>query len=204
MNKLKTFFYSLKNSISSPKYYADVVKTKTKFSVKYYLMLSLLLSVISTVAISTVVIPTIKIFLTDFSEDLKNSYPEDLVMTFKESGWDVNKEEPVLIPMPEKITSQFPDDDDIKIPSNLIVMYKEGTINDLDELDTFFLMNKENIIYKEQDGKIVAQPLDQLPDAEITKSDVNSLVDTLFQYTKNLPYFLPILVLLTLFTLNML
>jgi hypothetical protein len=200
MKKLKTFFYSLKNSISSPKYYADIVKAKTKFSIKYYLMLSLLLSIISTIAISIIVVPTTKIFIADFSGDLKNSYPEDLVITFKEGKWDVNKEEPVLIPMPEKTIHQFPEDESVKIPANLIAIDKKGTINDLDELDTLFLMNEENIIYKEQDEKIVAQPINQIPDAELTKRDVDSFVDILFQYAKNLPYLLPLIILLTLFT----
>ena len=199
MKKLKTFFYSLKNSISSPKYYADVVKAKTRFSIKYYLMLSLFLSIVSTIAISIVIIPTAKNFLIDSSKYLKESYPEDLTITFKEGKWETNKEEPILIPMPKEVASTFSDDEDIKIPSNLIVMYKEGTINDLDELSTVFLMNEENIIYKEQDGKVVAQPINQIPDTELTKNEVNSFIDNLFQYIKNLPYFLPVIILITLF-----
>jgi hypothetical protein len=199
MKKLKTFFYSLKNSISSPKYYEDIVKAKTKFSVKYYLMLSLLLSTVLTLAISIVVIPTTKKFLVDFSGNLKNSYPEDLTVTFKEGKWDVNKEEPVLIPVPERVISQFPSDESVKIPSNIIVIDRKGTINDLDELNTFSLMNEENIIYKEQDGKVVAYPINQVPDTELTKENVDSFIDDLFQYIKNLPYFLPIIILVTLF-----
>lgn len=200
MKKLKTFFYVFKNSVISPKYYNDILKTNLWFSVKYYLMLSLfsslLFAIFSTITTFSMLSSSVK----TFSDDLKNIYPDELVIDFKGGKWEVNQPEPVFIPMPK--IDFGADSKDTKISQNLIVLDKQGTINQFKDYDTLILMNEENIIYMDQGG-IKAQPLkpatSSAGDITIDKSKVISGINEAYKYLWALPYILPIFIFIFVF-----
>ena len=180
MRKIKAFFYVYFKSLTSLSYYSDILKTKFSFSVKYYLFLAVVASLIGTAAATFSLIPGLNKSVSGFAESVKKSYPENLVFTIKNGEWDINVPQPLIIPFPE------PEKD---MPKNLIVLYKDGTINDLDTLDTLILVNKVNVITKGED-KIEVYPIKNLPDTRFDKGEFVNIADRLYGIVRFLPYLL--------------
>lgn len=185
MKKLKTFLYVLKNSVSSPKYYNDIVKTKINFSIKYFLALSFLVSVISVIGYSIIYLPKYISEINTAYQSIEEGFPEDLVIEFKNGSWSTNKEGPVII-------KQIELGGDSKLPENLFVFDKEGTIEKIDEYNTMFLVNSENILYKTDAEGIVAQPLKNIPNGTLDKNLLNEKMRTIDKVVELLPFLLPL------------
>lgn len=192
MKKLKTFVYVLKNSISSPKYYNDIVKTKINFSIKYFLALSFLVSVISVIGYSIIYLPKYISEIKISYQSIEEGFPEDFFIEFKDGSWSSNKEEPVII---KKIDLGK----DNKLPQNLFVFDKEGTIEKIDEYNTMFLINSENILYKTDTEGVIAQPLKNIPNGKLDKNLLNEKMQTVKKVIGFLPYLLPLALLIPTF-----
>ncbi len=192
MKKLKTFVYVLKNSISSPKYYNDIVKSKINFSIKYFLALSFLVSVISVIGYSIIYLPKYISEIKISYQSIEEGFPEDFVIEFKDGSWSSNKEEPVII---KKIDLGK----DNKLPQNLFVFDKEGTIEKIDEYNTMFLINSENILCKTDTEGVVAQPLKNIPNGKLDKNLLNEKMQTVKKVIGFLPYLLPLALLIPTF-----
>jgi hypothetical protein len=181
MKKLRTFFYCFYRSATSPKYYSDILKTRPRFTVKYYIALTLLAALLTTFAISVRIFPIAKTDTLSFSEQFKNLYPSDLVITLKGGQWGVNKPEPVIIPFPKYSGSELGDFE------NLFVFYKQGTIEDSKTFKTLILVNETNLIVTDPSGTITSRPIKDLNDMEITASSIDKFSDMVLSYT---PYLL--------------
>ena len=192
MKKLKTFVYVLKNSISSPKYYNDIVKSKINFSIKYFLALSFLVSVISVIGYSIIYLPKYISEIKISYQSIEEGFPENFVIEFKDGSWSSNKEEPVII---KKIDLGK----DNKLPQNLFVFDKEGTIEKIDEYNTMFLINSENILYKTDTEGVIAQPLKNIPNGKLDKNLLNEKMQTVKKVIGFLPYLLPLALLIPTF-----
>ncbi|MBW6441354.1 DUF1189 domain-containing protein [Patescibacteria group bacterium] len=197
MKKLQTFFYVFKNSITSHKYYNDILKTNFWFSVKYFMMLSFFASLVFTIFTSVVIIPGMVSGIRSVSQSVKEVFPEDLVVIFKDGGWETNKEGPVVIPM-----ISIDEQPQEYLPENIIVFDKEGTIDKLEEYNTLALLNNENIIYRNEGNSITSQPISNIPDFTLDKSTVDGGIDNLYKYLRILPYVLPLFILLFTFLFN--
>ena len=184
MSKLKAFFYSFYKSVSSLNYYKDVVLAPLSFSVKYFFMLTILLSVgISTVAtIST--LPKIQKGLNSFINTAANYYPDDLIITSKGGQISINKSEPFIVPFPKRsleLTSQTK-----KELENLIVFDSNGTLDDMEKYKTLMLVNKSNLLIQSQD-KIEARSFKDYPDGKLTKQEVVKAIDSIKPFISLVP-----------------
>ncbi len=192
MKKIKTFLYVLKNSISSPKYYNDIVKTKINFSIKYFLALSLLVSVISVIGYSITYLPNYISEINTAYKSIEEGFPEDLIIEFKDGTWSSNKEGPVII-------KQVDLGEGSKLPENLFVFDRDGTIEKIDEYNTMFLVNSENILIKTDAEGVVAQPLKNIPNGTIDKNLLNEKMQTIKKLVGLLPFLLPLALLIPTF-----
>ena len=74
-------FNNIKNSIYSPKFYQDLLAKPFSFSVRYFVLLALIVSLIGTINFSFTVFPAIKLFVDDLGPKIINYYPNDLQLT---------------------------------------------------------------------------------------------------------------------------
>ena len=192
MKKLNTFIYAFKNSVASPKYYNDIIKTKMNFSIKYFLFLAFLASIISVIGYSIKYLPGYISEINAAYQSIEESFPEDLVIEFKDGTWSSNKEGPIII-------KQIKTDEDNKLPENLFVFDKEGTIEKIDEYNTMFLVNSENILYKIDTEGVVAQPLKNIPNGTLNKELLNEKMQTIKKLIELLPFLLPLALLVLTF-----
>lgn len=180
--KIKTFFHVFVKSISSVKYYEEIVAANTAFSMKYFFVLAILASVIATAGIVIPNIPKINKEIKNGLEQAKNFYPATLEITVKEGKLSINQPEPYFIPTPKTFTEGAKD-----VPTNLVVFDSKGTIDDVTKYNTLALVNQTNLLVR-TNGKIEANPLGDLPNGTLTKVEVDKFFVTLDGLAKYVPH----------------
>ena len=182
MKKIKAFIYVYTKSLTSFPYYRDILKTGFGFSVKYYLFLALLASIVTSFAISIRMVPETSKVFGNLINSARAAFPDDLVFTIKDSKWSINRPEPFIVPLP-KFDGE---EEDAKAPKNLAVFYNNGTIEDLENMDTLVLLNNVNILYREE-NKISVVPIKDLPDTVINKAEFDKFVAIFASILRLLP-----------------
>ncbi|HSX38999.1 MAG TPA: DUF1189 family protein [Candidatus Saccharimonadales bacterium] len=173
--KIKTFSNSLLKSLTSPSYYSDVIKAPFSFSVKYFVALAILSSIILTLITTFQVAPKMRNDINNFLKQVVAQYPANLVLTMKSAKLSINQTTPYIVPFPkdlqqDKQTKQF---------KNLLVIAPNGTVGDLDKYKTMILVNSSNVLVKNQEEKLETYSLKQFPDGSFSKA-------TLLQYLQKL------------------
>lgn len=151
MNLLKTFFYSLKKSVSEPKYYKDVAKASFGFSFKYLLFLLFIFTIIRGVTLGGKYLisrPQIQPGIDKVLLYAENLYPRDLELRVINGQLSTNVKEPYIFDI-DKNNSK------IKQP-HLLVIDTEGSIENYPYYNTHALATKNALVYpsKSQNGKI--------------------------------------------------
>lgn len=182
MRWLKTFTHAVTKSLTDASYYNDVVKANMDFSIKYYLSYSILLALLSAGVFAVRYAPEFQKGINTFLDEAVEMYPADLIVSSKDGSISVNKPEPYIIPFPAGMEGE-------DVPVNVVVFYSEGTINDLEELNTFALVNSENIIFKKTNG-IEAYDTSEIPNGEMDKSDFEGFINSMREYVYYVPVFM--------------
>lgn len=183
MKQIKTFLYVFYKSLTSPRYYRDVVNAPTSFSIKYFLVLVLLVSLAVSAFKLAPAIPEMKSAINGFVNDALNLYPSDLVITSKDGNLSINQPEPYIIGMPDSVKQEQQDFE------NFIVFDSLGTLDDLEKYKTVVLVNSANILVKDtQNDKIEVYPLKEMPDGQISRVDLEKLVESSADFINILPY----------------
>jgi hypothetical protein len=148
MQKLKTFFRTLILSCTSPKYYADVLKTRFSFSFKYFLFLQFLISL----AVATLVIlPVSQFDLVSFLNSAKDSYPANLVVQVENGRLSINQPLPYRIALPGEWSEEMMTDSTTYGPDLRYLMVFQSDENIQGAADVFaqdsFMVFTESTIY---------------------------------------------------------
>jgi len=153
--------------VVSPKYYSEILKTPLEFSLKYYAVLVLIAALITSIGTYFIEAPKIKETFQNALSEAENVYPDDMVFTIKAGEWEINKPEPLVIPFP----GTYEAEDKEKLPENLVVLDKNGTVEDLEKYNTAILMNQKNMLVKKA-GEPGVYPLKDIPDTTLDKGNV--------------------------------
>ncbi|HBY10310.1 hypothetical protein A2473_01390 [candidate division WWE3 bacterium RIFOXYC2_FULL_42_13] len=191
MKKIKAFFYVAYKSVVSPKYYGEILKTPFEFSLKYYAVLVLIAAVITSVGTYFIEAPKIKDTFQNALTEAEKVYPEDLIFTIKAGEWEINKPEPLVIPFPGTYEAK----DKEKLPENLVVFDKAGTVEDLEKRNTAILVNEKNLLVKKA-GEPGVYPLKGIPDTTLDKGRV---VGAIGDVRKISGWLLPLILILPVF-----
>ena len=128
---MKTFFRTFILSLTRPGYYKDVLQARLRFSVKYYIVLSVLLILISTVAGVINYSVLVKNDFTVTAKEVVQDFPSDLVLTFAPTGITANKDFPLIAQMPSVLMRSW------VVPAsnlkNLAVIDPNGEIANLEK-----------------------------------------------------------------------
>lgn len=179
---MKTFFRTFKLSLSSPTYYRDILQVRPRFSIKYYLVLSLLLLLISTISGIINYAPAIKSDSEVTAQEVVQNFPRDLVLTISPNGITSNKDFPIIAQMPSVVTRQ---DSQFK---NLVVVDPNGEISALEKYNALMLINNSYLIVGNGDNLQTA-PLKDFPETRVDYSTMQQLSQTLTFVAKNAAIF---------------
>lgn len=179
MRKIKAFFYVLIKSITSVDYYKELLKVSPHFSIKYYVTLCLLLTLITSCVITTKITPELRNQFRSFTQEMLTNYPEDLVIKVYGGNVEINRPEPYFIDAPNMLTEEAGEEIE-----HLVTIDSSGTINDLEQYKTLALINDKNLLVRDR-GNIQAYPLNELPNGELTKADlirIDGEIQSLLKY----------------------
>lgn len=173
------FFKTIPRSIYDPAFYQELVQKPFSFSLKYFYVLALLLSVVSTFLFSLSTLPVVRAFLNDIGPRFLASYPDYLTITIKNGQASSNAIEPYFFTVPT-ISPGMSQEESSK--TNLLVIDTKTSfsLQQFGQYDTFALLTREALAVSTRDsadrGDIRVYPLAKTPDIEITKSLLTLLV----------------------------
>ncbi|MFA5962358.1 MAG: DUF1189 family protein [Parcubacteria group bacterium] len=177
------FFKKVGKSIYGPEYYQELIEKPFSYSVKYFALFSLIAVVVLVAGFSLFSFPKINKVLNDAVHTAVESYPQELVVTFKNGNVSINADEPYFLKLPDSMKE---DTDRSRKLENLITIdtKSEASADNLSKYKTAILVTKNYLVYQESNGKITTQSLEKMPDMVIDKISVTSFVDKYSPYLK--------------------
>jgi hypothetical protein len=180
MKKLKAALHVFVKSLTSISYYQDLLKTDLKFSLKYYVVLALIFTAVTSVSYSFTLIPQIEKGINEGLEYALNLFEDDLVITLEEGKMSINKEEPYVVPLEDGVSSG---------PENLIVFDTEGTLEDLNgTYSSLVLVNEVNVLVQAEGQSPQVYSLSNFPDGSYDKEDLVDAVERVRSFVRFVPY----------------
>ena len=187
MNKLKTFFYSFKKSLTDFNYYLEIVKAKFSFSLKYLFLLLIFVSFFTSISFASSIlktIPKVPSFVEKGKILVNKFYPKELEITIKDGSLSTNIKEPYFIKMPQ----EFMDKNNASL--NLITIDTTAKVEDIKKYNTALLVTKNAVVYPDKNEQYKVSFLNKVPDYKIDKKIYDQLAAKLLSYSK---YIIPVM-----------
>ncbi len=179
MKKLSRFLQNVVKSCSSWQFYQTILKTPFSFSLKYFLLLTFLISLVFSTQISLILI-TGSNFLTQKGMQLvQKDFPAKVEFSLKNGQVTTNLPQPLIIPF-SSLSDQSISSQEFGNKNNLIVIDTKTpfTIDKFQSFSTVFWITKANIVYEDpQKGTTNILPLKDIPDFTVNKQTVTSFLD---------------------------
>jgi hypothetical protein len=174
----------IRSSIYDPEFYRGLPYKPASLSWKYFFSVVVVLDLIITAILAVFLIPPATSFLHNLGPKLLDAYPADLIITIRDHRAASNVQGPVAIRLPagigfERSEGQAPP------PANLLVIdtQQPATLDGFTGYDTLALLTANAVIYRDSQG-IKVQPLDQIPDFQLTKQLLASYVGKFDPFVK--------------------
>lgn len=183
------FFKDIKNSIYGPGYYQELLTKPFLYSLKYYVLFILLVSILVTGALSFMVLPKLKVLADNFAVKLVRYYPDELKVAIINGQVSTSVAEPYMVAMP----NEFKNTKDLSInnakPSdfkNLITFdtKSEFTVEKFTSYDTALLLTKDSYVARDKNGAITIHPISKDVNFALDKAMVISWVNKIQPFTK--------------------
>lgn len=192
MQKIKTFFQTFRSSAFKPLYYKDVLKAPFSFSIKYFLFLFLVLSLLTAATLSFFLVQKVAPYLNQLKTQAPEFYPPDLELTIKDGSVSINQPEPYFIPIKKE---WFPEEmqKEIKIApiDNVLVIDTQVEPSEIKKYQTFVLLTKNDLAFMGDTNEIRIQSLEQVDDFTLNQEVVKQSWQYITPYFK---YIIPIMI----------
>lgn len=180
------------DSIYNPAFYRQLLEKRFSYSLKYFLGLALLITIVSSAIFSISALAPINRFVASAGENIINFYPEELEVVINHGNVSTNVTEPFFISVPDSWRGSAESTID-----NVLVI---DTTNDF-SLDRFYQyrtaawLTKDSLIFLKDSG-IQIEPLNKIDNATINQAQVRSLVNRATPYLKFVTPFIFLITLL--------
>ncbi|HUQ84911.1 MAG TPA: DUF1189 family protein [Candidatus Limnocylindrales bacterium] len=162
------FFKKVQNSVYSPEFYKKIPKQSFGTALKYFLLLTLLFTVLRSIAPVWNFITVGQKEIEKFTKNAVNIYPSDLTINIKDGKVSTNATEPYFVPIPED-----------KTKSNLIVIDTKTPFSttQFNQYKTVAWVTKDSIFVKgDEQGQLRTIDLSEAEDFTLNKTFVDSIV----------------------------
>lgn len=180
MQKIKTFLRSFVRSCTSPKYYAEIIKTRFSFSLKYLFVFQLATTLIIALF---VMIPLAAFNAVDLLNNLKSVYPSDLDMTVQDGRLSINQPLPYRVALPGMIQDDMMLDSGLEGTNEyadiryLAVFESDEYVQGADDVfdqNAFMVFTESTMYIREDDGRgLRVYPIPEGEDFTLTSGMVN-------------------------------
>lgn len=169
---MNSILKQIKSSIYSPEFYQDILSFKFSYSLKYFLILVVLISVISTIIFAYGLVPKIYSFFETFRANILKYYPSELIMYFENGKLRVNVPTPYFLPWPKEVELAPPDIENFFV----IDIENQFSLEKFKEYKTAILFTQKNLAYL-KDGRIVIDEFNPSLNLVIDHKLVSSLAN---------------------------
>jgi len=174
--KLKTFFYTFKNSLLKPDYYREVLKAPFSFSLKYFLFLFSFLNFLTALTISLLLFQRVSPAIKTLQTKTVEIYPQELKITIKKGQVSANVNQPYFIPLKADLFSgrikQGLENHPIQ---NILVIDTQSSASEIDKYQTFALLTKDSIALRAENNEIRIHSLREIEDLTINREKIAQL-----------------------------
>lgn len=174
------FFEKVKDSIYSPEFYSEVPKQSFGTALKYFFLLILLVSVLSSINPIWQFLTVGQKEIEKFTAKATNIYPSDLSIKIQNGKLSTNAKEPYIIPMSEEGSNT----EGIK---NLVVIDTKTpfTVAQFNKYQTIAWVTGDSIMVKDENkSQFRAIDLTQIENFTLNKQAVNSFIDKATPFIK--------------------
>ena len=181
------FLKNIKRSIYDPEFYRALLTKPFSYSIKYFVLFSLLIALVATIYLSLSVLPKINDFLENVSPTVLNYFPDDLEVTIEDGLASTNVPEPYFLEIPFEVPKDIeakPDVHGYGIENLLVIDTRsdESTLEEFKSYNTIMLLNRKSLMYYDE-NQVAIQSLAEIPDFKLDKEVISSLL------AKIVPYF---------------
>lgn len=173
---MKSLFKTIQNSIYSPSFYASIPKKSFKQSIRYFLILILLLSAIHLITLINPSLIETPRQLQGFVQNVINCYPKDLEIKITNGQASTNSDEPYFI-------SNCPT---LARNQNLVVIDTQTPFSStkFDEYKVAIWLTKDAVVYRKNKYETSSSSLIRVKDLKLNKAVLNSYRDMLSPWLK--------------------
>lgn len=160
-------------SVYSPSFYRSLERHRLSFSIKYFFLLAGTFAFTAAVFYAIAVFPPVYNWLKNFGPAVVAAYPKDLVLQFEGGEIKTNSPQPLDIPLSATLVSER-----FRNVNNLLHIDTTTpfSLTRFDEADTLVWLMKDSVAFRERDGSVRIQSLQDLPNARIDRDKVVSYV----------------------------
>lgn len=184
------FLKKVVSSFYAPPFYQEVIKQSFWKALGYYLLLSLILTLIGLASLFQTIGQQVPLTIQSFAKQAIDFYPSELVININNGQVSTNVEEPYFISLPAT---------DIKIdqPNNLVVIDTKTPFSStqFNQYKTLAWLTKDGVFYLNSNkGEIRGMDLSKVNEFKIDKTLVQTAAD---KFTPWLKFLGPLLLLFT-------
>jgi len=178
---MKNFFTDIKRSLSDWQWYKEIAAGQHKQKVTYILGLSLIISLVFsiafTVSLYTYIIPESRNFI-------NNELPADLIITIKSGELSINQPTPYRFQIPAGTEKEQAKD---KVNFIVIDPSAEALLDATNKYETFVFATKDTVIMENKLGETRAYPVKDFPDSVVSRESINHFIDSVSPYAWIVP-----------------
>ena len=175
MTMFSKLFDTYKKSVISPEFYGELAHKPLKYSLKYYYLVAIFLSVVMTTVLSFYGVPGAYWAVRNIAPAVVESIPDDFALSIKDGIATSANTQPIVI--------AWPDDEVIRTAAsrtkfaNFFVIDTRAnfTAKIFEDSDAMFVLTKDSFAGAPQ-GNVEVTAFSGLPDVEVTKNNFSSLI----------------------------
>jgi hypothetical protein len=187
MRQLKTFGYVLARSLTSPAYYADILKAPFGFSLKFFLFFFFIFSITTGLYLSAQIINPVRNFASNLPATIADLYPEELEIKVKDGEASINQAEPYYYPI-DRLLKVFSDFKEKILGINtedldyLLVIDTQASVDNFNDYRTYALLTQKNLIYYNDNGNLEIVSLKNAGNITLNRQIIDNFTANLKPY----------------------
>ncbi len=117
----KTYWHTISNLFTSPKYYLEILKAPFWFSFRFFIISMIILGLAWTLKVNQIIVPAFQQEINNNLDKIEVNYPAELEISWQDNQLESSINEIIEIPYPDsfKQNSQFPPIFGYFIPENI-------------------------------------------------------------------------------------
>jgi len=170
-------FVKIKNSIYGPEYYKEVLSKPFSYSLKYYLVFSLLLALVFAVFVTIKFFPAASFLATEL-EKVPEHFPVNLEVVIKDGKASANVEQPYFVKLPRDFKQSGNILQDTSVIENLIVVDTKNKfdLQTFQSYKTVALLTEDSIVYINNENQITIASLSSVKDFTLNREVVSGFI----------------------------